>query len=546
LTLVIPGSYNRCTGNLNDTCVSFLTSDNIRNKKALHGQINKNRGGIAAFVWDLPIKGAKFKEMNFMKKVSTRTLAAFVFMLFFLFGNCTAYAAGDGSASSADASDPVFLESSAYDLGQGDAGLYLAGPSSWQATSSKLKSLTISAGTLSPAFNPNKTSYTVKLDEKTSSVTIKASAADKKAKVTPSSKKYNLKHGQKITASIKVKPKSGKTKTYTVTIIRAKSTIASCTLTTSPSKYPIQKYYPEAQSGYFSVMLPSDVSTVTINAKKSNAYAKVSTKVTINGVAKTTNKVVLNNGQMAFVKITSTAQDGINKKVYNVVVYRLKKATDWKLVWSDDFGSLNLSKWNRATQKDGSNGTLQYYRPENVTVSGGSLNLTAKKESYDGKDYTSGLVDTKGKYSFKYGKVEARLKLPAANNFGFFPAVWLWQSVGGNGYYETDIMEFIGKYPNRVYACNHFETGSSVKHTFGLIDPIPNPDQFHTYTLEWTKDMLKWYIDDKLYYYTTQNVPQDNMYIIMNLAVGGVWGGPPNSNTKFPNSLVIDYIKVYQ
>jgi Beta-glucanase/Beta-glucan synthetase len=213
---------------------------------------------------------------------------------------------------------------------------------------------------------------------------------------------------------------------------------------------------------------------------------------------------------------------------------------DWKLVWSDDFDgdTLDTGKWNPLRRVNNYNNELQCYLPDNVSVQDGFLYLTANKEKKAGKNFTSGLVDTKGKLSVTSGKLEARIKLPPGK--GFLPAFWLLSERTSN---EIDIMESIEA--QTIYGTNHYLVGKTLEEDSKNI-ANNNPDDFHTYSLEWNETELKWFFDGQLYHDTTVGVPNEKMYIILNLAVGGDWPGSPDRKTAFPATMAVDYVKLYQ
>lgn len=212
----------------------------------------------------------------------------------------------------------------------------------------------------------------------------------------------------------------------------------------------------------------------------------------------------------------------------------------WQLVWRDTFGeaAINYEWWTKMERRDNYNRELQYYSVSNTYVKDGMLYLTATKEEKDSKQYVSGMIDTENKVNFMYGRIEARIKLPAGK--GLFPAFWLMSEN-----YEIDIMEMIGSEPDIVYAVNHcFKKGRLVK-THGYKEDVET-SEFHIYALEWEEDELRWYIDDEMIYSTRENVSDEPMFILFTLAVGGVWPGAPNKDTPFPASMVIDEISVYK
>ncbi len=213
--------------------------------------------------------------------------------------------------------------------------------------------------------------------------------------------------------------------------------------------------------------------------------------------------------------------------------------TRWECVWRDTFDAptVDLENWTEVERRDNYNKELQYYTPLNSYTDDGCLVLTAKKENRDGKRYTSGMVQTAYKRAFLYGRIETRMRLPHGK--GLFPAFWL---LSDN--YEIDVMEMIGSEPDIVYGVNHcMKDGRFVK-TYGIQEGV-DTEEFHTYALEWEPDALRWYIDDTLYYETTKHVPDEEMYIIFTLAVGGVWPGSPDNDTVFPCSMMIDEIALY-
>ena len=229
----------------------------------------------------------------------------------------------------------------------------------------------------------------------------------------------------------------------------------------------------------------------------------------------------------------------------------------YSLVWQEEFSgtSLNTANWNYWIG-GAFNNELQYYtdRQENVSVSNGTLKLTARAESFGGYNYTSGRIDTRQKFDFTYGKVESRIKL--VNGQGFWPAFWLLPTSGNwpNGG-EIDIMELLGHQPNKTYGTCHFVSGGN--HTYlgsNWTLPSGNFSQgFHTFAVEWTPSQIKWSVNGQIYYTVTKtqigssNWPfNKDFYVILNLAVGGNWPGSPNGSTVFPSAIEVDWVRVYQ
>ncbi len=228
------------------------------------------------------------------------------------------------------------------------------------------------------------------------------------------------------------------------------------------------------------------------------------------------------------------------------------------LVWSDEFdiaGAPNASKWGYdiGTGAGGwGNNELQYYtnRADNSYVSNGTLKIIAKKEAYQGSQYTSARLLSKGKYSFKYGKVEVRAKLPAG--VGTWPAIWMlgdnfstvsWPACG-----EIDIMEHRGSELNKITGAFHypgFYGGSAKVNTTTIANATT---EFHVYKLEWTEAVMNIFVDDKLFHSlpNNANIPYNqNFFFLLNIAMGGGFGGavdPSFSSAIFE----IDYVRVYK
>jgi beta-glucanase (GH16 family) len=238
----------------------------------------------------------------------------------------------------------------------------------------------------------------------------------------------------------------------------------------------------------------------------------------------------------------------------------------WKLVWSDEFnGTLidtNNWKFEAGNHNGWGNHELEYYtgRPENAYVSNGLLHIVARREATNGFSYTSARMKTEGSFSWKYGRFEFSAKFPAGQ--GFWPAFWLmpdhspyggWPACG-----EIDMVENKGNYPAVVQGTIHYadSRGGSV-HSSGLYTFVQNDGvtNFHTYDLQWATNSIQWFVDGKLYetqdHWSTVRAPfpapfDQPFYIIMNLAMGGDYGGNPDTNTVFPGEIQVDYVRVYE
>lgn len=236
----------------------------------------------------------------------------------------------------------------------------------------------------------------------------------------------------------------------------------------------------------------------------------------------------------------------------------------YQLVWSDEFnidGMPDTTKWAYDVGGNGwGNNELQYYtkaRQENARIVNGNLIIEARKESFSGKNYTSARLLTKNKAQWTYGKFEIRAKIPRGR--GTWPAIWmlssntplLWPDDG-----ELDIMEEVGFTPNLIYgtAHNKLYNGANGKQKGGS-KLIPDAqDSFHVYKMEWTSSQVLWTIDNDTYFaYANPGNGTDSwpyvkdFFMILNVAIGGNWGGAQGiDDSIFPQSMLVDYVRVYQ
>ncbi|MCK5346166.1 MAG: family 16 glycosylhydrolase [Candidatus Heimdallarchaeota archaeon] len=226
-------------------------------------------------------------------------------------------------------------------------------------------------------------------------------------------------------------------------------------------------------------------------------------------------------------------------------VVQAKSFEGWHLVWQDEFNgnTVDLSKWRIEDAALRKNNELQYYTPEDVYVHDGVLTLRSQKREMKGRDFTSGLVDTKGKFSQKYGYFEVRAKFPKGK--GIWPAQWMLPD-SGKWPPEIDIAELLGHSPSTIHTTHHWGVWPDRKKTGGMYTTTDDySTDFHTFAVEWSPESLTWYVDQKECFVSSENIPQEPFYIILNTAVGGDWPGNPNSATKFPQYHDIDYIRVY-
>jgi beta-glucanase (GH16 family) len=232
------------------------------------------------------------------------------------------------------------------------------------------------------------------------------------------------------------------------------------------------------------------------------------------------------------------------------------EAQNWKLVWSDEFnynGLPDTLKWGNEVGFIRNN-ELQYYakqRLENSRVVNGNLLIIGRKESYKNANYTSASLVTEGKNSWTYGKVEARMKLPKGK--GMWPAFWmLGQNINAVGWPkcgEIDIMEHINN-EDLLHGTLHWFNQKHV--SSGGTTPC-DVTKYHNYSIEWDKETIKLLLDGKKYWElnikdginSTQGFHKPQ-YIILNLAIGGDWPKNPDQTTVFPDTMYVDYVRVYQ
>ena len=217
----------------------------------------------------------------------------------------------------------------------------------------------------------------------------------------------------------------------------------------------------------------------------------------------------------------------------------------WKLLWHDEFdgSQIDTTKWRVENAALIKNRELQYYSPDEVFVKDGVLTLRTQKRIMYGRRYTSGLVETKGKFSFQFGRVEVRAKLPKTQ--GIWPAHWM---LPDNGKWppEIDIMEALGHEPGKVYFTHHWGTREKHKWEQKYFEGADFSKDFHVFAIEWEADHITWFVDGQEVHTTRQRIPDVPFYIILNTAVGGDWPGNPGGSTEFPQTHDIDYVRVYQ
>ncbi|HMR92354.1 MAG TPA: family 16 glycosylhydrolase [Chitinophagaceae bacterium] len=239
------------------------------------------------------------------------------------------------------------------------------------------------------------------------------------------------------------------------------------------------------------------------------------------------------------------------------------------LVWADEFntGSLDATAW---TVEEGNgcpsicgwgNNELEYYtgRSGNLFFQDGKMIIEAKQEVIGSSNYTSSKIVSRGKKTFKYGRIDIRAKLPIGK--GIWPAFWMLPQENKYGGWPTsgeiDIMEMVGHEGNRTHGTLHFGPGpgSTQYNRHTTLSSGNLTDQFHVYSVEWKEDQITWFLDGVQFSQANKadlnlgGAPypfNEDFFFIINLAVGGNWPGNPDATTYFPQWLIVDYIRVYQ
>lgn len=236
----------------------------------------------------------------------------------------------------------------------------------------------------------------------------------------------------------------------------------------------------------------------------------------------------------------------------------------YALAWSDEFEGNSISNTNWTFESGNNNGwgnnELENYtnRTQNAFVSQGNLIIEAREESYQGYNYTSARMITKGKKVFTFGRVDIRARVPKGR--GVWPALWMlgsnidavnWPACG-----EIDIMELLGQEPNKMYGTLHWGANTAAHESKGanyILGAGSFDEQFHVYSMVWKEDSIKLYVDDVEFFeadktdFATSDYPfNKDFFFLFNIAVGGNWPGSPDATTVFPQRMVVDYIRVFQ
>jgi beta-glucanase (GH16 family) len=233
----------------------------------------------------------------------------------------------------------------------------------------------------------------------------------------------------------------------------------------------------------------------------------------------------------------------------------------WELVWQDEFDgdAVSQQNWDVLTRRNSHNNEKQYYTPQQASIVDGKLRITATNQPLDGKAYRSARLESW--QTFGPGRFEARIDLPTTQ--GMWPAFWLlprdttWPTGG-----EIDILENRGSQPTLVSSAYHWQVNPSVpccdEHEFDSDEhtatddgtPVDFHNGFHIYAVEWEAAQLQFFVDGELHFTLRESASrpifENPMNIILNLAVGGDFGGDPDASTVFPQHMDVDYVRVWQ
>ena len=250
----------------------------------------------------------------------------------------------------------------------------------------------------------------------------------------------------------------------------------------------------------------------------------------------------------------------------------------WRQVWGDEFNGPagrppNPKFWTAEVGGHGwGNHELEFYtaRPENAHLDGsGHLVIEVRREPWEGMAYTSARLITRTKVAHRYGRFAARIKLPTGR--GIWPAFWMMgddvEKVGWPRCGEIDVMEFLGHESGTVYGTLHgparesttadtdgvpdYDNGGGAGGSFTLDGGRRFPETFHEFAVEWEPDSVRWLVDGKVYQtHSPKNVAPGKwvfdhpFFILLNVAVGGDWPGPPDGTTVFPQRMLVDWVRV--
>ncbi len=265
--------------------------------------------------------------------------------------------------------------------------------------------------------------------------------------------------------------------------------------------------------------------------------------------------------QEATLNLEATEQEGKSPSASS------SRDASWELVWSDEFNFFDNSKWTKVDAVSGINNDLAYLTPENVWIQNGNLRIRTDNTARGGEPYSGGKVLSKGKFDMLYGRVEVRVR--TASTPGTHTAAWLLNTpcdgvnpCPGAWPPEIDIIEMIGREPDRVHQTVHYGTTPYSGTTGGrwpnwdfdvttnVLSPAPSAS-FREYAVEWEANEIRWYIDGNLTKTWQPNnsnsfMPNERMFLILDVVVGGDWAQAPTGASVWPQYADFDYVRVYK
>lgn len=237
----------------------------------------------------------------------------------------------------------------------------------------------------------------------------------------------------------------------------------------------------------------------------------------------------------------------------------------YQLIWSDEFegGELDLNKWEVQTGNgfqyglfNWGNNELQWYLEDNVTVEDGKLVIRSEAETIGNYDYTSARIRSLGRGDFRYGRMEASIKM--SYSAGLWHAFWMLPSEATEPWPisgEIDIMEFVGNVPNEIFNTIHFVDGAGNQQQLGDLEPYVQQSEFHTYAVEWDRNSIVWFFDDVETYQVSRTNDllvdswpfDEKFHLLLNTAVGGNLGGNVDAVAlQEPKFMEVEFVRVYQ
>ena len=348
--------------------------------------------------------------------------------------------------------------------------------------------------------------------------------------------------------------------TYTFAVTLSQQTTDTVTVayaTADSSALANTDYTPT--TGTLTFLPGNSVGVVKVTVTPSNLRAANSIFL-----VKLTNPV---NGTLTTPEGSGTIQNQGNNLGADTTGYQTPSSyVGYKLAWSDEFNEsiVNTNYWQYDLGNGGwGNNELECYTDSNATVANGFLQIQAKQQNVTykgvGSNYTSTRMNTAGKFSFEYGRVDIRAKLPVSP--GMWPALWFlgndFGTAGWPGCGETDLMELVGSNPRLVTGSIHWLQGNGAEGTLNNTYTLPGgadySQKFHVFSLVWTKTQITMYVDDIPYMSQSSTSISSGtwpfnqaQFLIMNVAVGGDWPGSPMAQTVFPQSMYVDYVRVFQ